>query len=112
MQRQGLLLQQSVAIVLTIGLLTGIYVVTACFANRWLLFSDEGWKLKKRIYWLMVIIANTLTVLILTGTALNVRIPMNQSAFVEGGHTPEQWVDAPWSPIAGVWFFFERYRQR
>lgn len=104
MARQGLLLQQSDAIMFTIGILFGLYIITACFANRWLLFSDEGWKLKKRIHWLMVIMTNVLVVLIFVDTTFSVQIAMAQSAFVESGHTSEEWIDVPWHAIVNVGF--------
>jgi len=95
-----LLLQQRVAVIFVTGVLFGLYMVTACFANRYLLFSEEGWKRKKQVQWMMVAITNVAALIILAGAALNVWTCMTQSTFIEQGHTPGQWVAPAWDSIA------------
>ncbi|KAF9450259.1 hypothetical protein P691DRAFT_847670 [Macrolepiota fuliginosa MF-IS2] len=89
-------LSQSVAETFTAGVLYGLYLITACYANRWLFFADEGWKLRNPIRWFMVIIANILSALLLVNTALVVHAPMAKSTFIEQGHTPQEYVSPSW----------------
>ncbi len=95
-------LAQSIGTTFTNGLLFGLYLITACFANRWLIFTYDGWKLRRRIQWTMVVITNLIAALILVDAVLAVLIPMNQMTFVERGNKPEDWKDYPWDSIVKV----------
>lgn len=95
-------LGQTLVVAFTNGLLFGLYFITVCSANRWLLFEDEGWKVKKRIHWLMVTMTNSIATLILAFTVLSVRMPMTQMAFVAAGNEPEDWIDPPWDSTVKV----------
>ncbi|KAF9442832.1 hypothetical protein P691DRAFT_764843 [Macrolepiota fuliginosa MF-IS2] len=88
-------LPQAVAETFIIGLFYGLYLVTACYANRWLFFA-EGWKLRKNIHWFMAVTTNLLAAMLLVSTALVLRDPIDQSTFVEKGHTPEEYVAPDW----------------
>lgn len=87
----------------TYGLLFGIYLNTAAFANRWLIFVDEGWKLRKNVHWFLVVITN----LIFAGETAIVGVLVN-GAFVEArfveiqGHQLSEYTEAPWIAIAAV----------
>jgi len=50
-------IDQNVAMIFTDALLYGIYFMTFLHCIRWLVFADEGWKLRKKkdIHWAMVI---------------------------------------------------------
>lgn len=95
-------LAQSIATTFMNGLLFGIYFITACFANRWLLFTSEGWKLRRRIHWMIVVVTNLIAALILIDAVLAVLIPMTQMTFVEEGNMPTAWTDFSWDPILKV----------
>ena len=51
-------------------LLYGIYVTTLAHCFRWLLLDDEGWKLRQRINWPMLITSILLFLLLTTDLAL------------------------------------------
>lgn len=97
-------LSQTIALTFTTGLLFGLYFITVCLANRWLLFADEGWRWRKRVHWSMVFTTNVIAALILASTILSVRVPMAEMDFVEDGHKPEEWTDPAWDSIAKVSF--------
>ncbi|KAF9450260.1 hypothetical protein P691DRAFT_774065 [Macrolepiota fuliginosa MF-IS2] len=89
-------LSQSVAETFTAGVLYGLYLITTCYANRWLFFADEGWKLRKHIQWFMAVTANILSALLLVNTALVLHAPMAEATFIEQGHTPQEYVSPSW----------------
>ncbi|KAF9447156.1 hypothetical protein P691DRAFT_761000 [Macrolepiota fuliginosa MF-IS2] len=94
-----LTLSQAVAETFSGGLFYGLYLITTCYANRWLFFADEGWKFRKNIHWFMAITTNLLTAMLLVNTAFIVHAPMAQSVFVEQGHTPQEFVPPAWDAI-------------
>ncbi|KAF9449516.1 hypothetical protein P691DRAFT_667356 [Macrolepiota fuliginosa MF-IS2] len=96
---RSLTLSQNVAVTFAVGLFYGLYLITFCFANRWLFFADEGWRLRKRIHWFMAIMTNLITVFISLDTALMVRGATAQSTFVDQGHRPEDYSAVPWDAI-------------
>lgn len=84
------------------GLLSGIYFITFCYANRWLLFTSEGWKPRRRIQWTMFMVTNLIAALLLIDAVLDVYTPSAQMAFVEKGNNPTAWKDFTWDPILRV----------
>lgn len=107
-----LLLPQSVAITFVVGLFYGFYLITVCYANRWLFFTDEGWRFRKQINWFTVAITNLISTLLLADVALSVRTPMSQTAFVEKGHRPDEFTYPPWEPIVEVSLFTSNYSRK
>lgn len=96
------LVPQGLAIVFTTGVLFGIYLITASFANRWLIFTDEGWQRRKNVHWLMVVITNTIFLLSVASMGLTTHKAMSQAIFVEEGGRAGDWVNPAWDPIATV----------
>lgn len=92
-------LQHSIAVILTHGIFFGLYFVTVCFANRWLIFTDEGWRIRRRVSWVMVAIVNLLGALSVVSVAVTTGILMSEAAFVEQGNRPEDYNDPPWDAI-------------
>jgi hypothetical protein len=95
----------SVAAAITDALFFGFYLVTACIANRWLFFTDEGWKFRKQIHWPLAVITNLLWALIVISLGTNVNSSIVQAAFVEGGHQLEDFASPNWDPIVEVCLF-------
>ncbi|HEV7738200.1 MAG TPA: hypothetical protein VGO47_12625 [Chlamydiales bacterium] len=57
---------QNVAQVFIVALFLGIFLVTFGIALRWLLWEDEGWKLRHKIGWIMVLFTGIIFGLTLT----------------------------------------------
>lgn len=95
-------LQHSVAVIFTGGVFFGLYIITVCFANRWLIFADGGWKFRKRVSWSMVTIVNILGLMTLANVSVSLWSLMSETAFVEAGHRPEDYVDPPWDAVVKV----------
>lgn len=96
------LLSQAVAIAFTGGNLFGIYLITVAFANRWLIFADGGWILRKRIRWFMVVITNLIAMLVTIAVSLVIFKLMNEASFAEQGGKLSEWVNPVWNPIVAV----------
>jgi hypothetical protein len=96
------LLSQGVAVMFTYGLFQGFYLVTACFANRWLFFTDEGWKFRKQIQWPLAIITNLIWALTIASVGLSVHTPIVEAAFVEEGHPLKDFASPGWDALAKV----------
>ncbi|KAJ3560055.1 hypothetical protein NP233_g11083 [Leucocoprinus birnbaumii] len=94
-----LLLSQSLATMFLAGLCLGIYLVSFGFANRWLLFTDEGWKFRKKPRWVMVAMTNLIAVLTITAAGLTVHISRFQTLIDEDGHMLTLLVPPPWNSI-------------
>jgi hypothetical protein len=97
-------LSQGVAVVFTNGLFFGFYLVTACFANRWLFFTNEGWKFRKQVHWPMAGITNLIWALSIASLGLSVHTPIAEAAWVEQGHRSEDFVSPGWDGIAKACF--------
>jgi hypothetical protein len=95
---------QAVAVTFVDGLFNGFYLVTVGFANRWLFFTDEGWKFRKHIQWPLAIITNFTWALMMAGLGLSVQSPIAMTAFVEEGHRPEDFSSPGWASIVKVCF--------
>ncbi|KAF9447168.1 hypothetical protein P691DRAFT_793765 [Macrolepiota fuliginosa MF-IS2] len=96
-------LPQAVAETFIVALFYGFYLITTCYANRWLFFADEGWKLRKNIHWFMAVMTNLLATLSLVNMTMILRDTISQSTFVEEGHRPEEYVFASWvAPVGCV----------
>ena len=55
-------------------LMYGMYVTTFAHCLRWLLLDDEGWKIRRRINWSMLIISILLFLLSTTALALTIQL--------------------------------------
>lgn len=95
-------LAQPVAIIFMHGLLFGINFITFGLTNRWLIFTDEGWKVRKNLNWLLIIIANFIGALSLVDVSVDVRVISLQMDFVDAGGKPLDWVTPPWNGIVRV----------
>ncbi|KAF7783906.1 hypothetical protein Agabi119p4_71 [Agaricus bisporus var. burnettii] len=95
------LLPQAISITFVGGISIGVYLISAAFANRWLIFTDDGWRFRspKSIHWCILAITNTLVVLILIGQALNVNTSIAEADLVEQGHQLSEYEDPNWKPI-------------
>jgi hypothetical protein len=96
------LLSQGVAVTFVNGLFYGFYLVTACFANRWLFFTDEGWKFRKQIHRPLAIITSLIWALTIAIVGLGVHTPIAEAAFVEEGHRSEDFFSPGWDAISKV----------
>jgi hypothetical protein len=63
------------------AILTGLYITTFFHCLRWLVFTDEGWRLRKNIDW--PILSVTVLVFILTYTSLVIMVKW-EFLFVRG----------------------------
>lgn len=95
-------LNMDVGIAFTNGLFHGLFLITACFANRWLFFTDEGWVFRKRIHWLMAVVTNLILVLTIAGFGSSVYTPTARVASVEEGHHVQEFVIPGWDTIVEV----------
>jgi hypothetical protein len=96
------LLPQAVTITFTTGIFLGIYLVSVAFVNRWLIFTDEGWKFRKDIRWYTLIITNIIAVLVLLDVAAYISTSIEESAFVEWGNKLGGYAEPPWRAIMKV----------
>jgi hypothetical protein len=96
------LLPQAVAISFTGGIFLGLYFISAAYANRWLIFTDEGWKVRKNIHWHTLASTNLTVVLVLITQGLTVNTSINEAAHVEQGHKLSEYEEPPWMPVVKV----------
>jgi len=92
-------LSQPVAIIFMHGLLFGLNIVTFGLSCRWLLFTDEGWKLRKRFHWLLLIITILLGAFSVADATVDLRVISMQMYFIDAGHRPVEWVPPFWNGI-------------
>ncbi|KAF9474375.1 hypothetical protein BDN70DRAFT_899007 [Pholiota conissans] len=52
--------QERIGALFVAALVTGMYLCTLVYSLRWLLFNDQGWRLRKRINWIMLVATVTL----------------------------------------------------
>jgi hypothetical protein len=96
-------LVQGSAISFIAGMFLGIYLISLAFALRWLIFTDEGWMLKKSIHWFTLILTNVIAVLVSINQVMKVDVAIAEAEFVEQGHSPGKYVEhLPWRPIIEV----------
>ncbi|EKM84326.1 hypothetical protein AGABI1DRAFT_124647 [Agaricus bisporus var. burnettii JB137-S8] len=93
------LLSQAVAINFTAGIFVGFYFVSVAYANRWLIFTDEGWQIRKKIHWHSLAATNITLMLLLFVLALTVNTSIAEADFVEQGNKVEDYKAAPWRGI-------------
>jgi hypothetical protein len=96
------LISQAVAINFTAGIFVGFYFISAAYANRWLIFTDDGWKIRKDIHWHMLAATNITLLLVLIILALTVNSSIAEAAFVEQGNKLSDYEEAPWKGIVQV----------
>ncbi|KAF7783903.1 hypothetical protein Agabi119p4_68 [Agaricus bisporus var. burnettii] len=95
------LLSQAVVITFAAGIFIGLYLISVAYANRWLIFTDDGWRFRSRrsIHWYTLATTNILVALVLTGQAVNVNTSIAEAYFVEQGHKLGDYIDPPWKGI-------------
>ncbi|KAF7783904.1 hypothetical protein Agabi119p4_69 [Agaricus bisporus var. burnettii] len=95
------LLPQAVAITFAAGIFIGFYLISVAHANRWLIFTDDGWRFRSRrnIHWYTLATTNILVVLILIGQAVNVNTSIAEADFVEQGHKLGEYTDPFWKSM-------------
>lgn len=98
------LLSQAVVITFAAGIFIGLYLISVAYANRWLIFTDDGWRFRSRrsIHWYTLATTNILVALVLTGQAVNVNTSIAEADFVEQGHKLGDYIDPPWKGIVKV----------
>jgi hypothetical protein len=64
-----------------------------------LIFTDDGWKVRKSIHWHTLATTNITLALVLITQGLIVNTSMAQAAYVEQGHQLSEYVEPPWKPI-------------
>lgn len=96
-------LVQGSAISFIAGMFLGIYFISLAFANRWLIFTDEGWTLRKTIHWFTFLVTNIIAVFVSINQILKVDVAVAEGGFVEEGHSPAEYVETlHWRPILQV----------
>jgi hypothetical protein len=93
------LLPQTIIITFTSGILLGFYLISAAYANRWLILTDDGWKLRKKMNRYTLTATNLIAVLVLIDQAVNVDTSMVESGYAEGGYELEKFVESPWKAL-------------
>jgi hypothetical protein len=88
------------------GIFLGVYLISLAFANRWLIFTDDGWMFKKNIHWFTLILTNIIGILVSINQIFKVNVAIAEAKFVEQGHSPGEYVETlPWRPITEVsWY--------
>lgn len=76
------------------GLFYGLYLSTLFNCIRWLVFTDEGWKVRKRISWVLLSITIALFMLSTTSKTLDIQDDMSQ---VINSSKPEPYLPPPGS---------------
>ncbi len=93
---------KEVAVVFTSALIFGMYIITLFFCVRWLLFCDEGWRLKECIRWTIV----TTTLLIFTFNlvylVLSLRSTMAMVKYLAAHPDGPGYQSPPWDSIIKV----------
>jgi hypothetical protein len=87
---------QNVASIFVSTLFYGLYLATLFHCVRWLIFTDDGWRLRKRINWTMLTITLVLFVLSTLSRALVLQTTMVQ---VLNGSKPHP----PPPPTSQIW---------
>jgi hypothetical protein len=96
------LISQAVAINFTVGIFIGFYFISVAYANRWLIFADEGWKIRKNIHWHTLAATNITLLLVLIVLALAVNSSIAEAAFVEQENKLSEYEGDPWKGVAQV----------
>lgn len=96
------LVSEGAAVAFTSGIFLGFYAISAAFANRWLVLTDEGWGFRRNIRWSILTTTNAIAILVVLGQALVVDTSIDKADFVENGHRPEEYVEPPWKGVVEV----------
>jgi hypothetical protein len=96
------LLSQAVAVTFTYAMFFGVYLVTVCFENWWLFFTDEGWKLKRQIHWPLAIVTNLIWAFTIAIVGLSLNGTIVPAIFVEVGHPIKEFVSPGWDSLLRV----------
>lgn len=84
------------------GLFLGIYLISLTFANRWLIFTDDGWKFKGTIQWFTLIVTNAIAVPVSINQVMRVKQSIGHADYVEQGNPPGKYADLHWVHILQV----------
>ncbi|KAF5352617.1 hypothetical protein D9756_006192 [Leucocoprinus leucothites] len=86
---------KEVAVVFTSAFTGGVYITSVAFCYRWLLFADEGWKLRKRISWMIVAATSVIFLLNLVYPVISLRRVMGMVKLLkdspEAHYTTASW---------------------
>lgn len=84
------------------GLFLGVYLISLAFANRWLIFTDDGWKFKGTIQWFTLIVTNAIAVPVSINQVMRVKQSIGHADYVEQGNPPGKYADLHWVHILQV----------
>ncbi|KAF7770717.1 hypothetical protein Agabi119p4_6691 [Agaricus bisporus var. burnettii] len=93
------LLPQAIAITFAGAIFLGFYLISVAFANRWLVFTDDGWKIRRNIHWYTLSITNITAVLVLIAQSVTLSTSMAEASYVEEGNQLADHEDPPWKAI-------------
>ncbi len=93
---------KEVAVVFTSALIFGMYFITLLFCFRWLLFCDEGWRLKERINWTTVTTTFLIFAFNLIYLVLSLRSTMAMVKYPADNPNGPGYRSPPWDPIVKV----------
>lgn len=96
------MLPQAIAITFAGAIFLGFYLISVAFANRWLVFTDDGWKIRRNIHWYTLSITNITAVLVLIAQSVTLSTSMAEASYVEEGNQLADHEDPPWKAIVRV----------
>ncbi|TFK41510.1 hypothetical protein BDQ12DRAFT_733035 [Crucibulum laeve] len=88
---------EMVVALFTASIATGLYLSTLLHCLRWLLFTDEGWKIRKKISWPFLIA--TLSLLVLSTIHLSLALWETLEQVLQGNQTSSSVGPIPWSDV-------------
>ncbi|KAF5352620.1 hypothetical protein D9756_006196 [Leucocoprinus leucothites] len=89
---------KEVAVTFISALVGGVYITSVAFCYRWLFFADEGWKLRKKIYWVTVVATSIIFLLNVIYPAIFLRGVMEMVKLLED-NPGARYTRAPWDRI-------------
>jgi hypothetical protein len=92
---------KEVAVVFGAALIGGVYLTSLGFCYRWLFFADEGWKLRKRINWMIVAATSAIFLLNLVYPVLSLRRVMEMVKDLEDNPN-NHYTTAVWDRLVRV----------
>jgi hypothetical protein len=84
------------------GMFFGVYFISLAFANRWLIFSDDGWRFRRGIQGFTLILTNVIAIPVSINQVMKVNESITHAKFIEQGHLPSDYVESQWKPIVQV----------
>ncbi len=86
--------------VLVAGSATGVYLCTLAFCLRWLLFADQGWRIRKGINWILLTASLALFLLSSTHIIMAVKSTITTVQSDIRGDPPSS--KLPWTSVVMV----------